>query len=358
MQIIKLDTDILRFVYTTDWHLTDQPPGRRTKGYREEIMAKVEFVRDLTVKLRAVGLFGGDMFHSKHPRAQGNTFSLLARLETTLRGFYLGYLPGTHGNHDLYMDRIDSIPHQPIGSLIASGALRDLSTGSMIFENRDGSSRVQVDSYPYTSDDLYALDRVLNAPPREEGVTHRIVLMHQYGNPGNNPHMHDTPTIGFNRMAECDYDFALWGHDHSRTETVTVGKCTHVRLGSLSRASLADDEVDREVAAAVLSFKGTQVGFKEVPIPVQPLKIAFVTADREIEKVKESVDVVTYLREMDLAVEGIESSDPREVMKQIALAAIAAAKESTGQTLESVQAVAAESDGMKIFDLAADCCAF
>lgn len=317
MRVVRLDTDILRLVFTTDWHLTDQPPGKRTKGYREEIMAKIAFVRDLTVKLQAVGLFGGDLFHSKSPRAAGNTFSLLATLETTLRGFHLGRLFGRHGNHDLYMDSIASIPHQPIGSLIASGALEDLTTGSVIFENRDGSSRVQVDAYPYTSDDLYALELVLGAKPREPGVTHRIVLMHQYGDPGESPSMFGHPTIGFNRMAECDYDFALWGHDHSRTETVTVGKCTHVRLGSLSRASLAEDEVDRVVAAAVLSFRGSQFGFKEVPVPVQPLKIAFTAANREVEKVKESEAVVEFFREMDVAMEGIESTDPRSILREL-----------------------------------------
>lgn len=331
MQIIKLDTEILRFVFTTDWHLTDQHPISRTKAYREQVMAKVAFIRDLTQKLKAVGLFGGDMFHAKEPRAVGNTFSLTGRLIDTLYGFYLGKVFGTHGNHDLHMDRVDSIPHQPIGTVIAAAALQDLSTGSVIFENADGSSRVQVDAYPYTNDDMYALQRVLAAPPREEGVTHRIVLMHQYGNPGTNPHMHDKPTIGFNRMAECDYDFALWGHDHSRTETITVGRCTHVRLGSLARAALDSDQVDRPIAAAVLSFKGSKVGFKEVPVPVEPFEVAFVAANRAVEKVRESEEVgayfkdvaaeseavTEYLKELDLAVDDGDAAEPVKVMEKL-----------------------------------------
>jgi hypothetical protein len=92
-------------------------------------MAKVEFVRDLTQKLKAVGLFGGDMFHAKSPDAIGNTFSLLNRLIAILYGFYLGKPFGTHGNHDLWADRVDSIPHQPLGTVTAAGALDDLSTG-------------------------------------------------------------------------------------------------------------------------------------------------------------------------------------------------------------------------------------
>ncbi len=316
MQVIRLETNLIRFVFTTDWHQTDNPPGSRTKGYREEVMRKIEFVRDLTLKNKAIGLFGGDLFHSKEARARGNTFSLLTRLIDTMRGFYLGRVFGTHGNHDLYMDRVDSIPHQPIGAVIAAGALQDLATASVIFENTDGSSRVQVDAYPYTSDDLYALQRVLDAPPREPGVTHRIVLMHQYGDPGDDPSMFGHPTIGFNRMAGCDYDFALWGHDHSRTETVTVGKCTHVRLGSLARAALAEDEVNRPITAALLSFRGTKVGYKEIDIPCEPLKVAFVAAAREVEKVRESEAVVQFFQEMDEAVATIESTDQRTVLLQ------------------------------------------
>lgn len=84
-----------------------------------------------------------------------------------------------------------------------------------------------------------------------------------------------TPTIGFNRMANSDYDLALWGHHHSRVAPSQDGNCMHVRLGSLSRASLAEDEVDRPVAAAMFTFRPDKVGFKEIPVPVRPLQIAF-----------------------------------------------------------------------------------
>jgi hypothetical protein len=261
-------------------------------------MTKVEFVRDLTVKLQAVALFGGDMFHAKSPDAIGNTFSLLNRLIPVMYGFYLGKLFGTHGNHDIFADRVDTIPHQPIGSVIAAGALDDLSVESVIFENNDGSSRVQVDAYPYTSNDLFALERVLNAPPREPGVTHRIVLMHQYGNPGSDPTMHGHPIIGFDRMADCDYDFHALGPRSLAHRDRKGGNCTHIRLGSLARAALAEDQVDRPIAAAVLSFKGKKVGFKEVEVPTQPLEIAFTTGDKAVSKVNDSDAVVAFKNEI------------------------------------------------------------
>lgn len=332
VRVIKLDLDVIRAVFTTDWHTSERPPGRRAKSYREEILAKIQFAIDYANGIKAISLCGGDIYHTKEPKnVLSNSHALQTRLEETLRRAMFQTVFGVHGNHDLLADRVDSIPTQPIGALIASGAFTDLSSGSVVFENRDGSVRVQIDAYPYTNDDMEALDRVLNAAPREENVTYRVVLMHQYGDPGDAPMMFKHPTIGFNRMADCDYDLALWGHDHSRTEPVTVGNCTHIRLGSLSRASLAEDEVDRPINAAVFAFTAEQIKFKELPLPAKPLEAAFAEGNRAVEKVNKSDDVTKFFSEMDAIISGgatfpnvdggegvvFESLEPRDVVIQL-----------------------------------------
>jgi hypothetical protein len=141
--------------------------------------------------------------------------------------------------------------------------------------------------------------------------------MHQYGDPGDLPMMYGHPSIGFNRMADCDYDVALWGHNHSRTNTVQVGNCTHVRLGSLSRASIAEDEVDRPIAAAVFSFTSEGIKYQEKLIPAKPLAVAFTIADRLVEKVRDSEDVTKFFARLETAVADIESNDPRQILKNL-----------------------------------------
>src|SRR5579875_2466414 len=116
MQVVRLDHDKVNLVYTSDWHASDVPPGKRTSAYREQIMAKGEFVADLATKLRGVSVHGGDVYHFKHPRHAGNSHALQVRLETTLRRTPCKRTYGRHGNHDLLADRIESIPSQPIGS--------------------------------------------------------------------------------------------------------------------------------------------------------------------------------------------------------------------------------------------------
>ena len=332
MKTIRLNEEDVVLVYSTDWHLSDVPPGRRTATYATEILGKIRFAGQVARKYNGVSICGGDVFHAKSARSSGNTFSLANRLIDDLRQHPQGRVFGTHGNHDLWMDSTLSIPQQPLGNLIAAGVYEDLSNGSVIFENHNGSIRVQVDAFPY-ADDMVTLQRVLNAPPREEGVTSRVILMHQYGNPGPQGSLFGHPTIGYDQMIGCDYDVALWGHDHSRAETVVVGKCKHVRLGSLSRASIAQDEVDRPVSLALIKFNTEGHLFSEFEVPVKALEIAFTQANREVEKVHQSEEVVRFFKEMDVAVETIEATDFRQQMYQLCPV-----------------------DEMAVYDLAVDCC--
>jgi hypothetical protein len=46
------------------------------------------------------------------------------------------------------------------------------------------------------------------------------------------------------------------------------------------------DEVDRPAAVAMFTFKPDKVGFKEIPVSVKPLQIAFTAADKQVEKVR------------------------------------------------------------------------
>ena len=60
-----------------------------------------------------------------------------------------------------------------------------------------------------------------------------------------------------------------------------------------------------------------EIALTEIDVPVKPLEIAFRQADREVEKVHQSAEVVRFFKEMDDAVQTIESTDPREIMRQL-----------------------------------------
>jgi DNA repair exonuclease SbcCD nuclease subunit len=320
--VIKLEHDKVNFVFSTDQHLSSIPPGRRADDYQEAILGKMRFQSDLAHKLKGVCLGGGDVFHHKKPRAQGNSLGLIEATAKLLKSFPLSKMFGAVGNHDLSWDSSDSLPHQPLGILIASGLYHDLTRVPVIFTNKEESVCVLVESFPYMSEaDLLATLRI--NPSRPGGVDYRVGILHAYGHPKPDEATFGTSgipynPIGYSQLEDLDYDFVCWGHDHSRKETVTVGNATHVHLGSLARAALNMDEVDRPVSLALLSFSEKGMAYKELPIPVKPLEVIFTMADKGMEKVgNKTGEMSAFFSVMDDAVEGITSSDPKQVLKEL-----------------------------------------
>jgi DNA repair exonuclease SbcCD nuclease subunit len=316
---IKLDDpkNRVNLVWTTDWHFSDVPPGRRRDDYRRALLDKLEFVRTMTERLHGAALCGGDVFHNKKPHHNGNSLRLIIDLINSLRRFPHGRVFGSIGNHDIQYDRMDSLPRQPLGLLIAVGAYHDLNREEMLFVNQDESVKVSVETFPYAEGDETIM-HIMNAPPRQPGVKYRVGIVHAYGHSGDAGSMFGTRTIGYNELDGNDFDILLWGHDHSRHGVDECGKTTHVNLGSMARAAFNYDELDRPVVASILSFQpdGTwQYG--EKPIPVRPIEQVFAAADKGVETVAKSEEIADFFAGMDEAVSGIEVSDPRAVIHEL-----------------------------------------
>ena len=314
MKIINLHHDKVNFVYSTDWHVSSLPPGRRQDDYQGAILDKVKFICDLTHKIHGVGLCGGDVFHVKNPKSQANGFSLLFPLLRLLRQFPTGQVYGSIGNHDLTYDRMDSLPQQPLGLLVAAGVYYNLNDEPVLFVNEDESVKVLVETFPYQHG-AETLATLLATGARPAGVNFRVAIVHAYGEPGNGGDMFGEPKIGYNQIKHLDYDYMLWGHDHSRHETVEVGNVTHINLGSLARAAYDYDELDRPVVATILSFAKDGIRYKEKEIPVSPLNIAFKAVDKPVEDISKSDEIKEFFAAMDEQVSDIEATDPSEVLK-------------------------------------------
>ena len=313
MRKVKLDNDKVNFTFITDIHLSTVAPGRRGDDYQRAILDKLHFVSELTHKINGACLCGGDFFHVKNARSPANSLAMISEAIEELGAFPQGKLWGAQGNHDLLNDSI--LDGQPLGVLIAAGVYHDLSVSPVVFTDEAESVQVLVEAFPYEHSGT--LDRILNASPRPKGVQYRIGIVHAYGEPGNGGSMFGEPIIGYNECKGSDYDFLLWGHDHSRKETVEVENTTHVHLGSLSRASLDSDQVDRPVVCALLSFTSDGVRYKEKEIPVAPLEISFVTADKPVERVEKSDEIKEFFADMDEQVGELDVEDPRDILKSI-----------------------------------------
>lgn len=316
MKKVKLHHDKVNFAYSTDWHTSTKPPGRRQDDYQSAILKKIKFVCDLAHRIHGVGLCGGDVFHVKNPKSSANSFSLLFPLLLLLRQFPTGRVYGSIGNHDIMYDRMDSLPQQPLGILVAAEAYHNLNDEPVLFVNEDESVRVLVETFPYEHTGEGALNRLLASGKCPPEATHRIGIVHAYGEQGNGGGMFGE-AIGYNQVQHLDYDYLLWGHDHSRHDTIKVGNVTHINLGSLARAAYDYDEVDRPVVAALLSFATDGVRYKEKEIPVTPLNIAFKAADKPVEDVSKSDEIKEFFAVMDAQVGDLETTDPNEIIKAL-----------------------------------------
>lgn len=318
--VIKLDDpkNRVNLIWTTDWHFSDRPVGRRKDDYRAALLDKLTYVRGLVEKLHGAALCGGDVFHHKKPNHEANSFRLIIDIMNALRRFPHGKVFGSIGNHDLSYDRMDSLRRQPLGLLIEVGAYHNLNNQPVIFTNQDESLRVSVETFPYAEGEE-TIKNILNAGPRQPNITHRVGIVHAYGHSGDaSSFFGQTRTIGYNELIGADFDILCWGHDHSRHETEEVGGITHINLGSMARAAYTYDEIERPVVAAIMSFQpdGTwQYG--EKPIPVKPLEIAFAAADKGVETIAKSEEIENFFADMDEAVQGIEVNDPRQVIKEL-----------------------------------------
>lgn len=307
----------VNFCWFTDIHLSAIAPGRRKDNYRAALMKKLTFCKDLTWAIKGVALVGGDVFHVKNRKSEANPLSLINESIDMFGSFPTGSVYGAVGNHDMLADSLTTLKDQPLGVLIESGVYYDLSVNPELFVSQDGNVRVLVQAYDYTEDHDALVQALVHPEPSEHVGAYRVAIVHAGGNPGPSRNQFGYHTIGYDELKGNPYDLILWGHDHTRIETEVVGKTTHINLGSIARAALVQDEVERPVVAVVCSFSKQGLKILEKEVPTTPLKAAFEIADRKHRKLESSDDVTSFFDEVDSALAEVDSEDPREIMKAI-----------------------------------------
>jgi predicted phosphodiesterase len=325
-QIIPVEhAEKVNLVFFTDVHLAAKAPGRRRGTFCEEILGKLQWCSELTKMVKGTGICGGDFYHIKNPKSDSNPTWLTNRAMGILQGFPTGRIYGPAGNHDITGDNLETLPHQPLGTLMQSGAYHDLGYQPVIFTTASGL-RVQVDAYDY-EDGAKVLEKIKAVRGDKDAFAdnmlnwdecpyhYRVAVVHAFNKRGKSELMFGSDfAIGHDDLSGTDYDVFLWGHDHARKGIIENGPQWHVQLGSLARAALAGDEVDREITAGVISFSREGVKIVEKPVPVKSLEMAFHTADIAVEKVDKRDDVAAFLQELESHAQAVDSEDPLEIL--------------------------------------------
>jgi Icc-related predicted phosphoesterase len=235
-----------------DVHLSRRAPSSCTDSYLEDLFVLLNQVAGLCRLRGAVALvIAGDLFHHKAP---GRTDHGLVRalIELFLSVSCPVYI--TPGNHDLQNDRPESVDiSQPLGVIFASGAARRLE-GWMY--DLDGEPLASVYGVPWLQE--WSPETISGAletwrkttmvqckTSRPLVVTHAPIYP-----PGRELKWENTPASWWAEAMD-GYGCLFYGHVHEPHGVFATGGVSFCNHGALSRGSLHEYNLAREIVATV-----------------------------------------------------------------------------------------------------------
>lgn len=302
-----------------DVHISDKPFGSRIDDYQETTINKLIEIREDARKNEASGvLFTGDIFHFKS--WYKNSYALVNRLIRLFQSYPcpVYVIPG---NHDMVYDKPESIPNQPLGAVLASGAMIELRPEGLVLE--EGSLRVRIAGTDYNEKD--PLPNCM-AVKKQEGDHALITVGHFYSGPGATDSFFGHTRLGYEELKECDTDIWVLGHFHNDQGIQELKKGelrrAFINIGSLTRGSLDEDNINRIPSFGRIRIQedGTW-STEQVPIPnVLPASEIFSLEKYEERKQEREAirEFVTHLKEQ-VGLESFTAEDKDQFLATLEL---------------------------------------
>lgn len=260
---------MIRLVWRTDVHLSDRPPASRKDDWVETVFGKLGQVRLLAEKLKAAAILdGGDFFHIKSPSR--NSHDLVRRVADH-HADYPCPVYCTPGNHDSIYGDYGFLEGQPLGVLFSTGVFRRLYDDyEAVFEVE--GLKVRVVGVPYHGT-KYDLDRFAKIKRGDED--HLVCVAHLLASEKGGTMFEGEDILQYEDLVQFAPTLWLFGHWHKDQGVQTIGSKTFVNIGSLTRGSLSQDNVDRKPACGVLSFTREEAKVQVARLRVQPAEEVF-----------------------------------------------------------------------------------
>ncbi len=276
-----------------DLHLSDKSPSACTESYNEDLFDLMNQTVELAKNNNYSAVIqAGDFYHHKSPnRTSHKTVQRSIELINSYPcPFYI-----VPGNHDLVMDRLESVMDtQPLGVLLRSGAnlLQGWGPGSVygvpwIAEWADKSD----DGQPSPR----ALTAVQNALLEWNASTHngpRLLVTHSpLYPPGYELEFENFPTKVFAEMMG-NRGSAYYGHIHEPHGEYVVGSVNFCNQGALSRGSLHEYNLVRDVC--VTEWDEETGDFTRIVLDYKPASEVFRLSE-VVENKQSKIDINEFL---------------------------------------------------------------
>ena len=284
---------MISFVWRTDVHMSDRAPSSRVDDWTETVLGKLGQVRDLASSVNAAAILdGGDFFHIKSPGR--NSHSLVQRTANH-HSNYPCPVYCTPGNHDCVYGDYSFLPQQPLGVLYSTGVFNRLyDHHEAVFV--DGGVSVRVVGIPYHGTS-YEMERFTSIQKGAEDVL--ICVAHVLASESGGTMFEGEDIVKYSDLLGTAPDVYLFGHWHKDQGVVEMGGKQFVNIGSLTRGSLSQDEVQRIPAAAVIrcSKGGSEIEIHRLRV-ASPEKVFDVEGRaRQVKRQVEMDSFVTKIRE-------------------------------------------------------------
>jgi DNA repair exonuclease SbcCD nuclease subunit len=262
----------VNLLFWTDLHYSRTPPRSRAPGYGEQVLEKLERVKEVVAdESPDLAVFGGDLFHGKDRTTQRETQDVIRALAD-----FPCAVASIWGNHDA--GGASQLPFRAYGTVDA--AL------TQFFDVERTNASLGVTGAGYRAGYDTEPGRPAYVPTVNVGGEIAVHVAHGMLILGSS----DLPNVGDELTRPEDVegqtaDVVLCGHCHWPQEAREYSGCLYVCPGGLSRVSRA--EAGRKVYVAMLTLERRKRGeprrdVRYVEIPHVEAGDAFLAEDSEL----------------------------------------------------------------------------
>jgi DNA repair exonuclease SbcCD nuclease subunit len=270
--------DDTKFITFTDVHISDINPQARLGDYRQDILDKLNQIKDAGEKLKVdFFLCAGDMFNLKAPMK--NSHELTGILIKLFKSFPAPVYC-IEGNHDLKNDSYLTFDKQPLNVIYKSGALIQIGDEKRI-------KNIRLRSFLFTEDPYL---ESTSAYPRaiDDEETVNVCALHLYATK-NGGSLFKFKLYSYEEIAQLNDDIFVLGHYHidQGVEVLTTrGKEQHfINVGAISRGSLVEDDIGRSPKVCLVTVSpNKKISTQVVKLKVKPATEVFNIEEKKTEK--------------------------------------------------------------------------
>ncbi len=280
----------MKLIWRTDIHLSDKTPVSRKDNWKETIFNKIRQVGKLAEKHNAVAVLdGGDFFDIKSPSRNSHE---LVREVIDIHKEYPCPVYANVGNHDCVYGDYAFLPQQPLGVLFSSGCFERLYDEHEVTFEENGV-KVRVVGIPYHGVE-YDMERFKSIKKGDEDWL--VCIAHVLASEKGGSMFEGEDIVKYADLTDLDPDVWCFGHWHKNQGITNISHTRQqwvVNIGSLSRGSLTQDNLDRIPCVALMEFDKEGIHLVEIPLEIEDAEEVFDIEKRLQEQVRE--DTMTQL---------------------------------------------------------------